>query len=90
MGTLRLIAYDLKKESTSEDYKGFMKIIKSYAWARLSESSYAVDTIDTPSYIYARLQPYIDANDCVLVMTLTRPYHGKSSQLVLDWLAARL
>lgn len=44
-----LITYDLKKPG--QDYSDFYKIIKSYSWARLSESSYAIATTEIPKSI---------------------------------------
>ncbi len=75
---IRLITYDLKKEQAQTfDYDGFYKLIKSHAWARLSESSYAIETNASPADIFNRLKPHIDSNDEVLVMTLTSPFSGQ-------------
>ncbi len=87
---MRILTYDLNKEQTKEDYEGFYKVIKSYDWAKLSESSYALNTIDLPDVIYNKLKPHIDNNDNVLIFTLTIPYSGRSSQAVVDWLAQRM
>ena len=56
-----LITYDLKKPG--QDYTDFHKFIKSYgAWARLSESSYTVQTDEDPSTVYNKLAPHMDKN----------------------------
>lgn len=89
--SILLVTYDLNKEkSKKDDYVGFYKIIKSYAYAMLSESSYAIETFETPSSIFAKLKPYIDSNDNVLVLTLTSPYFGQHSKEVVEWLKTRL
>ena len=88
---IRLITYDLNKERSKKfDYDGFYKFIKNHAWARLSESSYAIETNASPSAIFSQLQSYVDENDHVLVMTLTSPFYGQHKQEVLDWLQERL
>lgn len=87
---IRLITYDLKKEPTKHDYKGFYDYIKKHPWARLSESSYAISTAASPTSVHHALTPHIDANDWVLVLTLTAPYEGQHSKEVIDWLAACL
>jgi len=85
---IRLITYDLRKPG--QDYKDFLKTVKEYSWARLSESSYAVDTSETPKTIYEKLRPYMDENDYLMVMTLTTPYMGYNLQTVIDWLTKHL
>jgi len=83
-----LITYDLNKPG--QDYDDFLKIIKSYAYARLSESSYAVDTAETPSVVYNKLRSDMDKNDYLCVMTLVPPYAGYNHKDVIDWLADHL
>ena len=85
---IRLITYDLKKPG--QDYKDFLKTIKEYDWARLSESSYAVDTFETPTTIYNKLRPFMDNNDYLMVMTLTAPYMGYNAKDVIDWIQKHL
>lgn len=87
---VRIITYDLNKEKTKSDYDGFYKVIKSYPWAKLSESSYAIETYDLPSDIFSKLKQYIDGNDSVLVLTLSSPYYGQHSKDVIDWLKLKL
>ena len=86
-----LITYDLNKEKKSKDgYEGLYKVIKSYSWARLSESSYAISTYETPQTVYDKLRPSMDGDDNLLVMTLTTPYRGYNRKDVIDWLTAQL
>jgi hypothetical protein len=87
---VRLITYDLNKEPDSEDYKHVLEIIRSYAYARLSESSYAIQTEETPRDVYNQFVPYLDENDYFLVLTLTKPYYGFAQQEVHDWLEEKL
>jgi hypothetical protein len=83
-----LITYDLKKPG--QDYSDLYKVIKEYAWARLSESSYAIETNESPEVVFNKLEPYIDANDYLLVITLKRPFAGRNAKDVIDWLESRL
>lgn len=85
-----LVTYDLDKEPNSDDYKKILKIIKEYAWARLSESSYAIETNSSPKQIYSRIEPHLDQGDHILIITLKKPYYGYHSKEVIKWLDKRL
>ena len=87
---IRIITYDLNKELNSDDYKGIITYIKQHNWARLSESSYAIETTKTPQLIYNDISKYLDDGDRVLILTLTTPYYGVHQKEVIDWLAAKL
>jgi len=86
---VRLITYDLNKPGQNHD-KVLTKIKAYGSWARLSESSYAVETDDSPQTIFNAFKSIIDKNDTFLVITLTQPWTGRASQEVLDWLRDRL
>jgi len=83
-----LVTYDLKKPG--QDYSDFISTFKKYAWARLSESCYAIDTYKTPNQIYNELKPFMDQNDQVYIITLSNPWDGYGPKDVNDWLHARL
>ncbi|MCW5593697.1 MAG: hypothetical protein KIS74_16480 [Burkholderiales bacterium] len=83
-----LITYDLKKPGQS--YEDFYEVRNTYAYARLSESSYAVQTDETPKQVYDKLAPHVDKNDRLYVITLSRPYQGWGAKEVNDWLEKRL
>lgn len=83
-----LVTYDLKKPG--QDYSDFLDVVKSNAWARLSESSYAVKTTDSPKTLYNKLFPHMDANDQVYIVTLTSPYWGLGPEKVNQWLSQHL
>jgi hypothetical protein len=80
-----LITYDLKKPG--QDYSDFIKTIKGYTWARLSESSYAINTQEAPKEIYDKLLPHLDKNDQLYIVTLKIPYFGMGPKDVNDWLS---
>ncbi len=83
-----LITYDLNKPG--QDYGDFLKSIKSYPWARLSESSYAIKTNAHPSTIYNELLPHMDKNDQLYIIPLSKPYSGYGPQKVNEWLDENL
>ena len=90
---IRLITYDLSKEISSEDYTSIVGYIKDHdAWARISESCYAIETTKTAKTVYEDLESFLDSNDHLLVLTLTSgsSYHGYHSKEVVDWLSAKL
>jgi hypothetical protein len=85
--TVHLIAYDLNREVVRPNITAE---VKKTAWAKLSESSYAVDTTETPAEVYARFKPLLDSDDNLYVTTLKKPYHGWGPPAVIDWLDQRL
>lgn len=86
--TALLITYDLNK--AGQDYKGFYEVIKKYPYAKLSESSYAIQTQETVLDIYNKLFVHMDKNDHVYVVTLAQPYYGYGLTEVNNWLSQRL
>jgi len=83
-----LVTYDLNKPG--KDYADLLKTIKSFPWARLSESSYAIKTEQTPQQVFDKLKPYLGQNDNLYVINLKRPYAGFGPQDVNDWLESNL
>jgi hypothetical protein len=83
-----LITYDLR--TPGQNYPDLLKYIKSFAFARLSESSYAIETNLSPDTVQARVRQLIDANDHVYVVNLKRPYSGFGPKEVNDWLTDNL
>jgi hypothetical protein len=85
-----LLTYDLNKEKSKADYEGFYRVIRQRPWARLTDSTYALDTYASPGYIFNQLQPYIDENDSVFIVTLDAPWAGRSADAVIQWLRQRI
>jgi hypothetical protein len=86
-----LITYDLNREGKSKvDYNKFYEIRDKYDHVRLSESSYAFHTNETPQDVYNKLKPVIDSNDYLLIINLKRPYFGFHIKTAIDWLEQRL
>lgn len=75
--SVKLITYDLN--NPGQNYTKIEAKIRSYkSSVRLSESSYAVSTMDDPQSIYNGFKPFLDQNDTFLVLTLNAPYHGQA------------
>lgn len=85
--TVYIVTYDLNKETKRPN---ILSDIKSTSWAKLSESSYAISTTETPTEVYNRLGEHIDSNDNLYIITLNKPYFGQGPQDVNDWLADNL
>lgn len=83
-----LVTYDLNKPG--QDYSDFHKTIKSYTWARLSESSYAIATTKNPKTVFEELSPHADKNDQLFVVTLGNSWFGRGPQDIYDWLHENL
>lgn len=82
-----VVAYDLNKETKRPNITGE---VKKTAYAKLSESSYAIDTTETPEQVHARFKPHLDANDDFYVLTLKKPWTGYGPKDVIAWLQQRL
>lgn len=85
--TTLIVAYDLNNETRRPK---IVEEIKKTSWARLSESSYAVDTTETTAQVLSRLRKFLDNDDNLYVITLTRPWSGWGPKEVLEWLTQRL
>jgi hypothetical protein len=83
-----IVAYDLNKEDKHPNIVAEIK--KLGHWARLSESSYAIDTSERPPQVKARLKKYLDCNDNLYVIALTVPWSGFGPKDVNEWVEARL
>jgi hypothetical protein len=87
---IRLLTYEFNQEKSPEDFEGIAKVIADYDYIKLSESSYALETNESPSEIYYKLEPFIDKKDSVLVFTITEPFFGVGAPNLLTWLRSRL
>lgn len=84
-----IVTYDLNKETSRPNMAALIK--KTYPdWAKLSESSYAINTTTEPVTIYNTLLAYLDSNDNLYVITLSRRWYGKGPTDVNNWLVRGL
>lgn len=82
-----IVTYDLNREVVRPN---ILAEIKKKTWAKLSESSYAIDTNETAQQVFARLRPLIDDDDNLFIMPLRKPYAGYGPEKVIEWLDQRL
>lgn len=83
-----LIAYDLNKETKRPP---IVKTIKEkWSWAMLSESSYAIETSESPETVFNKLNHMIDENDRLYVINLRSPYRSWGKKGVNKWLDENL
>jgi hypothetical protein len=84
-----LVTYDLNKEISRPP---IVKRIKAAtgAWAKLSESSYAVGGNITATGLYNYLAPLLDGNDQLYVVQLSQPWTGRGNKAVNAWLSSWL
>ena len=84
-----LITYDLNKETTRPPIVDKIKEIAN-GWAKLSESSYAINHAGSPQGVYNLLKPMLDSNDSLLVIPMHKPYYGQNSKAVIEWVEKSL
>lgn len=82
-----LVTYDLNKEIRRPPIVRRIKAATG-AWAKLSESSYAVGGDVTAAGLYAYLAPLFDRNDQLYIIQLTRPWTGYGNKKVNEWLTS--
>lgn len=76
-----IVTYDLNNEGTRPP---IVKSIKEYpSWAKLSESSYAIETEWAPEQIYNDLSQHLDDDDQLFVIALTAPWFGQGPAKVV-------
>lgn len=83
-----LITYDLKKPG--QDYASLHEAIKSLgAWWHYLESTWLVDTTQSPQTVVDHLVGFLDPNDRLLVIQVHRNYQGWLSKEAWDWINSR-
>ena len=82
----RLITYHLESNSSTTDIESFSRVLQEYDFIRLSETVYAVATDEYPKDIYEKLEPFIDQEDSLVVIALSRFYMAHHNKGVLAWL----
>lgn len=85
-----IISYDLNKPG--QDYNSLYEAIKTYSnWCHPHKSIWIIKSDDTASAIHKNLMKYIDINDTILVVNLSREAAWNNlSQKNSDWLKSEL
>ena len=83
-----LITYDLNKEGEHypETNKEILKRIRNYSNKKLSESSYAIATGESPDYVYDKFKDILDSDDSFYVITLCKPKKGHVFPSITKWM----
>lgn len=80
-----LITYDLNSPGQKHQ-KLHSFITEHFPYAKLSESSFAVKSKKSSEQVFDLVKGYIDSNDDLFVIQLTRPYSGYGEKNVIKWL----
>lgn len=84
-----LITYDSNKPG--QDCGKILEFIKSFpTWAKLSETSYAIVTNETPENVFKQLNPFLSESSKLFIVKLTYPYAGIRGTAVAAWLDKNL
>lgn len=79
-----LINYDLC--TPGKDYEDLITAIKTYGWAKICKSCWAIKSDDSDVQIRDNLKQYIDSNDKLFVCAIDSWASWGLSQEVVDWL----
>lgn len=83
-----LITYDLKRPV--QNYAALHEEIKkSGTWWHHLESTWIIQTNETPQQCFARLARHIDQNDSMLIIEVKKNYWGWLPQKAWEWLNGR-
>jgi len=83
-----LVTYDLKNKE--QDYSTFYDMVHSYPYTKITETSCAIETTESPEEIFDGLWPWIDPHDRVMVFELAKSWSGIGSEEAQQWLKERV
>lgn len=82
------INYDLKQPG--QDYSGLHEAIKGCgAWWHFLDSAWLVDTSLDAEGIWKRIEKYVDGNDFILIIGVTKDYQGWLPKDAWQWIKTR-
>lgn len=84
------VTYDLN--APGKDYHALVKALESFSsWCRPTKSQWILETNLSAAAVYEFLRAFVDANDALLVVELTREMAGHGlAPKVADWINSRL
>ena len=88
--SIYIVGYDLNKPG--QDYTDLTNALKAYAtWWHNLDSTWIIETNDTPVQVRDNLAQYLDKNDELLVAVIKAPAAWKGfNKNVSDWLLNHL
>lgn len=78
-----LVTYDLNKEKVRPP---IVEKIREFSCARLSESSYAINTDLSADQVFEIFQEFVDKGDFLYVIALSAPCRGFGNEDVNAWM----
>lgn len=82
-----LITYDIADDDARA---AVLTTIRRRAWAKLTESAYAVDTDESAQELYADLLQHCGTKDRLIVVGLARPFIGYTTEEIANWVGEKL
>lgn len=83
-----LVTYNLKLSGPNN--MKLITAIEKFDHTKLTESSYAIATSDSPKRILDVLRPLVDENDLLFVLTLALPAAGHGDAGKIHWLEGNM
>lgn len=84
-----LITYDLK--TPGRVYTSFFETLKHQGqWWHYLSSTWLIASTKTPQEVYSAIAPHLTMNDFVLIVPITRPYHGFLPKEAWEWIEKNL
>jgi hypothetical protein len=71
---------------TGASHYPMIRAIKSYPWAKLTDTSYAISTDLTPQVVFNQLRGLMESSCNLYVMSSRKPFAGYGPQSVNEWL----
>ena len=81
-----LITHKYNPETSKTNYDGFYGVVRSYRWAKLSESNYAITVDESAEAVWRKLKACIDPDDYLVMLIFKSGLWNLKDQKVLAWL----
>lgn len=83
-----LISYDLNKPG--QNYSALYEEIKSYGtWWHHLDSTWLIETNETPTQCAEKIRKHLDANDNLLIIEVCKNYQGWLPEKGWEWIRSR-
>lgn len=83
-----ILTYDLKKDG--QNYAALYDVLKSYSYARLSESTYLIISTKTADQVFKDFHAHVDRNDFIFILECTGLWAGQAAPNILDWMKSNV
>ena len=87
--TVYSVSYDLNKQG--QDYKGLIDSLQSFdGYCKVMKSYWFVCSNGSADEVYNILRQYIDENDRILVMEVSKNHRGWLDKSVCEWISKHI